>query len=580
MQIKAGGRVIIALAVVGIIGFAANWAWDNGYFTPKKTIEASVPTRIDVPTASSAPVTQSTSATQVALTPAAGGYTFRVLTIPWNATMGLHYANGGPMTAPDSLMAKRGVSAKIERQDDYSQMISEQVAFAKQVANGVANPTEGAAFVVIMGDGYPAYVAGAQEAMSKLGQAIEVVGFLGYSRGEDKCIIDASSPVKGSLIAGVLGDGDINICIKYAADNGVLVNSDVTTYNPDAMNFVKVSSFVDADDKFITRAKEERVNTKTGKKELVAVTGTATWTPGDVKVADRVPNIRVLASTKEYAWQMPAVLIGNKQWMQQHKGVVENFLAAAFEGGELVRSNDQALLQAATTAAKVYNEEKPEYWAKYFKGVTEVKNGQQISLGGSTTNSLADNAYLFGLNGNDNLYKRVYNVFGGIAVKYFPDTIPKMVPYESVVNPTYVQSLLSKTKTMTAAATPTYSATAPTTGTFAKKSYAIEFETGKASFTPKAVETLDELLNQASISNLTVQLNGHTDNVGDPTSNMELSKRRADAVKAWLVSNAGTTFPTDRIRTRGYGDTTPVADNRTADGRAKNRRVDVLLLTN
>ena len=73
---------------------------------------------------------------------------------------------------------------------------------------------------------------------------------------------------------------------------------------------------------------------------------------------------------------------------------------------------------------------------------------------------------------------------------------------------------------------------------------------------------------------------GHTDNIGNQSVNIELSKKRAEAVKQFIVSNAGTTFPVDRIGTRGYGDTMPAGDNKTAEGRAKNRRVEILMLAN
>jgi outer membrane protein OmpA-like peptidoglycan-associated protein len=126
---------------------------------------------------------------------------------------------------------------------------------------------------------------------------------------------------------------------------------------------------------------------------------------------------------------------------------------------------------------------------------------------------------------------------------------------------------------------PTFTNTAQVTGTFAAKNYAIEFETGKATFTSAATRTLNELVDQVSISGLLVQIEGHTDAVGDPTSNLELSKRRADAVKQFLMTNAGSSFPPERVRTRGFGDSSPVADNKTADGRAKNRRVEVKLQT-
>jgi outer membrane protein OmpA-like peptidoglycan-associated protein len=350
------------------------------------------------------------------------------------------------------------------------------------------------------------------------------------------------------------------------------------------MNFVYVDSFTKADDNYIAGYCENRDivenGKRTGEKRRVCQNGTATWTPGDVKVAQKKGGLVSVASTKEYMWQMPSIIIGNKQWMAANPQFVENFLAAAFEGGEAVRSNDAALTKGAEVSAAVYKEQNAQYWKRYYKGVVEEDlNGQSISLGGSTSNGLGDNAYLFGLNGNDNLFKRVYTVYGGTIAKLYPDLLPKLLPYEDVVNTTYLQNLLSKSTKTASAVTPQFSSTQQVTGTFAKKSYSINFKTGSAEFSGNAVGTLNELLDAVSVSGLTVQVNGHTDNVGDSATNLTLSRKRADAVKAWLMANASSTMPADRIRARGYGDTQPVGDNATSEGKAQNRRVEVLLLS-
>ena len=69
-----------------------------------------------------------------------------------------------------------------------------------------------------------------------------------------------------------------------------------------------------------------------------------------------------------------------------------------------------------------------------------------------------------------------------------------------------------------------------------------------------------------------IVLVGHTDSVGNDAYNQKLSVRRAEAVKAYLVSKG---VEANRIYTEGKGESQPVADNKTAEGRAKNRRVDV-----
>lgn len=573
-RMKPLPKAILLGAIVAVAGFGAKWAIDNtalgAYFAPKPTVPVSVPDRIDI----QGPTTVAPSGTTIS-TASVSGQTIRVKTIPWNGTLGMMYATTGGFQA-------RGLNVDIKREDDYAKLIADLAAFAK-------DPAQGSHFVIIMGDGLPAFAIGANEALKPFGSQIAMVAGIGYSRGEDKCIISADVEPRGSLIAGYLGDGDINICIKYAADNGIAVNADPKTYDPNAINFLGTGSFVEADEKFIASATanfqggacEDRRNLQTNKMQKVCVTGTATWTPGDVKVFNEMKklgkSIRVIGSTKEYAWQMPTAVIGNKQWMAKNQDVVKAFLAATLEGGEKVRSDNAALMKAAAVQAKVTGEQDASYWAQAFKGFTEIgPNGKPIELGGSTTNGLADAAFLFGLNGADDLYKTVYTVYGNIAVKYFPDIMPGgLVKYDTVIDKSYVQGLLASATNVAKAATPTFSGAA--TETVAARAVSIEFETGKATFTPKALATLNDVLDQAAVTNLTVQINGHTDNVGNPEANLALSKARAEAVKKFLMTNAPANFPAERVITRGFGDTQPVADNSTAAGKAQNRRVEILL---
>jgi OOP family OmpA-OmpF porin len=483
VHIKAGGKFVIIAAIVGAIGFGA---YKSGYLNDRPHKSASIPAAIDIPGQSpaevaaasqSTPTSTASAPTQVSMAPASSGATIKVLEMAWNAQMGLNYSNGGPNTTSGSLMAKHGLKVNIARQDDYSEMAAAQVAFAK-------NPNDGAAFVIIMGDGYPAYVAGLQDTLNKMGQQVQVIGSVGYSRGEDKCMLPPevkANPqlARGKTVAAVLRDGDWNICVKWAADNGIPINPDEKTYDPDAMNFIATDDYVKSGEKYISGYSETRPifqNGKlTGHTQKVTTDGVATWTPVDVTIAHQKGGIIPIASTKEYLWQMPAVIIGNKAWMEANRDVVDNFLAAAFEGGEAVRSNDAALTAGADASAKIYNEENGAYWKKYFKGVTETdKQGLSVALGGSTTSGLGDNAYLFGENGQHDLYDSVYTVYGKIASGYYPDVLPTVLPYTTVVNKSFVEDLLKKAPVVAKADKPVYVENAPTTGTFAKKSYHID----------------------------------------------------------------------------------------------------------
>ena len=74
---------------------------------------------------------------------------------------------------------------------------------------------------------------------------------------------------------------------------------------------------------------------------------------------------------------------------------------------------------------------------------------------------------------------------------------------------------------------------------------------------------------------LKVKIEGHTDNAGNDDANMTLSTNRAEAVKTYLVNKG---ISEDRITTEGFGETTPIADNNTATGRTKNRRVEIKVM--
>lgn len=99
------------------------------------------------------------------------------------------------------------------------------------------------------------------------------------------------------------------------------------------------------------------------------------------------------------------------------------------------------------------------------------------------------------------------------------------------------------------------------------------FDFDKATLKPEGKAKLDDLASKLKGMNLEVVIAvGHTDSVGTDAYNQKLSIRRAEAVKAYLVSNS---IDANRVYTEGKGEKSPVADNKTADGRAKNRRVEI-----
>lgn len=102
----------------------------------------------------------------------------------------------------------------------------------------------------------------------------------------------------------------------------------------------------------------------------------------------------------------------------------------------------------------------------------------------------------------------------------------------------------------------------------------INFDTGKATIKPDSDKTLDAAAAALKAAlDLKVEVGGHTDNVGTPQANERLSGERAKAVMAALVKRG---VAANRLTAKGYGQSAPIADNRGEEGRAKNRRVELV----
>jgi outer membrane protein OmpA-like peptidoglycan-associated protein len=104
----------------------------------------------------------------------------------------------------------------------------------------------------------------------------------------------------------------------------------------------------------------------------------------------------------------------------------------------------------------------------------------------------------------------------------------------------------------------------------------LEFETGKDIIKPESIPSLTELAEVlVKKPEWKLQIAGHTDNVGNDQNNLVLSKKRAEAVKAFMVSQS---VSGDRLSVLYFGETQPVADNSTKEGRQKNRRVEMTII--
>jgi len=522
----------------------------------------------------------------------------RIAEYAWNGNSGMIAANGGPRTTEGSLMEAAGVNLELVRQDMVGGLRDMQIKFVEEFDKGVAYPkSDKSAFAVsIMGDGVPFYITTTQKSLDeKFGKDkyhVQVLGAYGLSYGEDKVIgpriwKDNPQSMKGCVISSVIGDGDWVVACNYAAANKIPVNPDPTTWDANAINFVPSQ-----DDDYINSVKEliksqktgytvplkEVVNGKlTGKTVNRKIDGATTWTPGDKMAFDALSGFTDVVSTKEFVNQMATTLVGVKEWALQHDKEVIAILKQTYTACNQIKQYDEWAVRASEAVAKTYNFETPKYWYDLFKGQKGTKDGLDYNIGGTRVFNYADAMQYYGITDGNNRYKAVYEQISAYLTDLNPmgfnESNPDgVVAYDDAVNLYFLKSVTD----VDAGKIEKISYAANKTEVLANGQWNINFETGSTAISgsTRDLETIYNLLVQAEETKLKIV--GHTDNVGNSGSNLTLSKGRANSVVTYLT---GRGISADRFQlVDGKGDTSPIADNSTSAGKAKNRRVEITLL--
>jgi len=597
-KLNRGPKIVAACFGAFALFVGARYATTHGLLAPPAA-ESKVPERASLPSLNE-PQAAPTDGLPVSLPGREPGCTSlpetRALVWAWNSQMGWMFANGGPIATRGSLMCERGVNLHLTRQDDAEQMKAELLELATRIKAGEREPSRGAHFVAIMGDGAAQFFASLNPLLAKLGPEYraEVVASAGYSRGEDKFMglpawKQSPENARGAYIAGYLKDGDWNIALKWAGDNGICNNPDEKSYDPHCLNWAGAKDYLDAAQKYVSGyCAELPVKGKPSEHAHVCVNGVVTWTPGDVVVAEQRGGLVSIVSTREYASQMPNAIIGVQPFMKQHPELVEGMIAAILSGGRAVKGSHAALMRAAEVSNEVYREKDtdPSYWLRHFVSHTERdKQGLQVELGGSKVNDLGDNVALFGLrDGYANAFEATYTTFGKIVHDQYPQDVPTFPAASAVVNTSYLRHVLAASTQPVEAAVETASyrsvSSADDKAELGHRSWQIQFDTGRDTFAPEATQPLTELMQGLVIAaGAAVEIHGHTDNQGAREANQVLSERRAFAVKNWLQQHAPRNFPEARFRVFAHGAEQPRMPNDSAAGRSQNRRVDIVLVS-
>lgn len=582
---KNGKLAIGVLLIVAAIGFKTLY-WDKRPQTvgesqtfgkvalpdaPEASLTGTSAVKLDLPTGSSASVT---------------GTKVTWYVMAWQSQNSLMYANGGKETSKGSLNEQSNVGVSFVRQDDCAQSCAELVKFCQAYKEDPSTP---GVFITFMGSGIPAYITGISKAVEKLGPEYQPVAFMttGKSYGEDQVMGDIkykTNPqnLKGATCVGYRMDGDNDILLKFCGDNGIKVNSNEKTYDPEACNLMYCKDFLDAVVKFNTGYTETRKLVRngktTGQDTSIGADLVATWTPGDVNAFNGGRQIVTIISTRQYSSMMPNITITCKKWLNDHRTDAENIMKNAAIAGDQIRSFDEAKRYACKLNSEVYNEQTPDYWYKYYNGVKMDANTQ---LGGSMVFNLVDMANIFGVfvegqTDHNDIYKAVYNTFGTLQSKYYSEDLPTYLDYGKAIDKSVLMTVISNNPDLLKGKLNAVDYTKATTK-IGNKSYQIQFEVGSAKIKQTSYSVLDQIYQDLVAADGTkVNIDGYTDNTGSDNINVPLSAERAASVKAYLLDKG---IGKERLTSSGFGSENPIASNDNEAGRKLNRRVEITLLS-
>jgi outer membrane protein OmpA-like peptidoglycan-associated protein len=377
-------------------------------------------------------------------------------------------------------------------------------------------------------------------------------------------------------------------------DNAIPNNPDETTYDPQAVNWINTSSYVDAAEKYVSGYCEERKVVQDGKltgdRKRVCVDGIVTWTPADVTAAQGRGGLVSVVSTKEYSSQMPHVIIGIRKWNQQNRETVVKMLSAFMAGGDQVLQHPRAPAPRRRDLAGdlpgegrrrgVLGEVLPRRHRAGQDGAAGGAGRVQGQQPGRQPPPLRPGAGE--LAGDFALPRHLHGVRqdrdAAVPQAGAQRTAGRLDPGRVVPAPGRRSARALRARRWARRRRPTYTPTnEKVTRVVGRRDYKITFQTGSAQLSPEGERQLQELFDNLSINSLAVEVHGHTDNTGSADANQQLSEDRAMAVKKYLEGRSASTFPQGRVRIFAHGATEPVESNRTEAGRSANRRVEVVI---
>ena len=466
--------------------------------------------------------------------------TYKIALSEWPGHMPFVLGNGGLTTQPGSAAAKEGIKLQV-------------VFIEDPVKKNAALQTGEVDFVWQVVDEMPINMGSYQKA------GVEARAFLqiDWSRGGDACVAAKEVTTVEDI------HGRKSAMMMFSPDHTVfefmLNNSRLT---PDQIKQVRKDTSFSMDDFTFGR-----VLFTQNKVDVACL-----WEPDVTLALKGRPGAHRLFSTADATELVADVLLTKKSLIEQKPGDVEKVARVFFAGVEKGMADKKA-------AAAVIAKQVPRF-------------RDELGIDGTITafnwvkwTNLADNAKFFGIDGGRPAFDRVYNQADSIWTNYPEAEItsrftPTGLRDTSVIKKLYEAAEAAGAKPEVAEVDkPEYKPEVAEKGeAIFTKPVTINFATGRSDLDPESMHILNnQVLPQLEMAGaMYVRVEGNSDNVGSKSTNKKLSEKRAQSVMEFLVTKG---IARERVSAKGNGDLNPVASNKTEDGRAANRRTDILFIS-
>lgn len=451
----------------------------------------------------------------------------------WPGHLALVIGNGGLTTQRGSAAAAAGLDLDIQFIEDAP---SKNKAFQEQKVDAVWETVDE---LPIAASGFKAAQADARAFLQ-----------IDWSRGGDACV----STAEVKTVEDVLGRK--SAVLMFSPDHTVfefmITNSRL---QPAEVARIRQDTTFSMDD--FTYA---RVLFGQGKIDVACL-----WEPDVTLALASRPGAHRLFSTADATELVADTLVARREFLDRHPELAEKLARVWFAGVKKAEADRPAAAHLIATVCSRFRDE---------LGYEATLK----ALGWVKWTDLSDNVRMFGLDGEPPVFDRVYNQADGIWINYPQAEIKDRFVPATLRDDRIVRRIWEAEGRPLAKHAGKYEPAVAQSGRpLFTKPISVTFHSGKSALTAVSMALLNQTVvpQVAMAGGMYIRVEGNTDSLGDEDWNRILSERRAKAIAEYLI---GRGIDRSRVVARGNGSAKPVASNRSVDGRARNRRTDVLFI--